>query len=367
MPFRPPTYEELFLRYKREMEALGFTHWAEGSTVGAIGKTLAAYLGDLWNTLSFLDEQTNPSSATGVYLDRLGEMFGVTRLNAQYASSVGRGPAVKFTNTGGTSASVPAGTRIWNPDQPDIAFFTTESLNLAAGGEGYVHVVAGVVGEEHNVGVGTLTNHNAGMAQLRVTNVRPVGGGSGVESDESYRFRISQALQARHGATELSIRQALLKLPGVRDVIIRVGARGNGSLDVLVIPIDRYLSEDLRQACEVEVAQTVAAGISWRVQGPVTRRVDVRVQLRLTAGTTLSEVRTLVDAAVRSYIDNLRVNDGVGNSDLIYNELISRIQDASPEVVDSAVQLFLDGIPALQTNLIPNPGERLISGSVTIS
>jgi hypothetical protein len=120
-------------------------------------------------------------------------------------------------------------------------------------------------------------------------------------------------------------------------------------------------------AAQVAVADTIAAGVSWRVSPPKTRRIDVRVQLRLVGGTVIDDVRAQVESAVRTYIDNLRVNDGNGNSDMIYNELVSRVQDAHPDILDSIIDISVDGIPSLQTNVATKAGERLVSGSVSIN
>ena len=100
---------------------------------------------------------------------------------------------------------------------------------------------------------------------------------------------------------------------------------------------------------------------------PKTRRIDLVIQLRLTGGSSLADTQAQVEAAVRGYIDNLRVNDGNGGSDLVYNELISRVQDASADILDSSVDISVDGVPSLQTNMTTNPGERLVSGAVSIS
>ncbi len=366
MPVTPPTYEELFARFRREMETLGFTHWSEGSRIGAIGRVTSAYLKDLWDQLTYLETQLDPTTARGVYLDRIGAVFGVVRQGPQTATTLGKGPAVKFTNNSGVSYTIPAGTRVWGSGDNTVAFLTFQTLTLTAGQEGYVDVTARQAGEQHNIGVGQLDSHNTGYGNLLVTNVRPIGGGALSESDESYRFRILNALQSRHGSTPLAIEQELLKLPGVRDVVIHPGVRGNGSIDVLVVPVDRYLSQTLLQACQQAVRDIVAAGISWRVMGPKTRRVDVTVQLRLGNGLTVAQVRPLVDGAVRAYLDNRRINDGRGDSDLIYNELVERVMSASPDIVDSAITVSVDGVPSLQTNILTEAGERLVSGAVSI-
>jgi uncharacterized phage protein gp47/JayE len=366
MPLAVPAYSELYDTFRTEMEQLGFTHWAEGSRIGAIGRVLAAYMVDLWSTLSEVEAQGNPSTARGLYLDRLGEMFGVLRLPPQAASTVGKGPAVQFTNNGATTVTLPTGTRVWASAQPEIGFQTVQSLTLGAGQQGFVDLVAVGAGEAFNVGAGQLNSHNAGMGQSSVTNIRPVGGGTFTESDAAYRFRIKEALAAKHGATEGALRQACLSLPGVRDALVSSGGRGAGTLDVMLVPIDRYASDELLSAAAQAVGDTVAAGISWRVMTPRNRRIDVRVQLRLTPGVTLADQQAPVEAAIRGYIDNLRVNDGFGGSDLIYNELVSRVQDASTGILDSVLDLTVDSVPSLQTNVATRRGERLISGVVSV-
>lgn len=367
MPIRPPSHQELYDAGKAALSSLGFNHWQEGSAVGAIVRVMAGYLADQWTVIADLEQQTNPAEAKGIYLDRFGAQFGVPRIPPQAATTVGRGPAVQFTNNGGTAITIPSHTRVWSAADPDLAFFTLQPLALSAGGVGYADVIAGSTGEGHNVGVNALNSHNAGMGQASVTNIRPIGGGAFFESDAAYRFRISQALQTRHGATAVAIRQELLKVPGVRDALLHPGVRGNGSIDILVVPIDRYASNELLANCEQAVSNTVAAGISWRVSPPKTRRVDLRIQLRLTGGAALADIRALVEASVRGYLDNLRVNDGNGGSDLIYNELISRVQDSTADILDSAVDLSVDGVLSLQTNVTTSPGERIISGSVSVS
>jgi uncharacterized phage protein gp47/JayE len=137
-------------------------------------------------------------------------------------------------------------------------------------------------------------------------------------------------------------------------------------VDIVVVPIDRVASADLLSEAQAAVADTIAAGISWRVLPPKTRRIDVRVQLRLVGGTAIDQVSATVESAIRTYIDNLRVNDGNGGSDMIYNELISRVQDADPNILDSIVDIAVDGVPSLQTNVTTKAGERLVSGSVSV-
>ncbi len=362
-----PDERELFQRWKQEMEAIGFTAWTPGSAISAMGKVIAAYQSNVWAAIEMQDEQTSYSTARGSFLDKIGNGLGVRRLPARISTTIGKGPTIKFTNNSGTTVTVPAGTRVWNASNPDVAFFTAGTIAVAAGSEEYADAVASGPGESYNVGVGVLTAHNAGMSNLSVTNIRPLGGGSFAESDEEYRYRISLALSSRTGSTENAIRSALLALPGVRDVSIINGARGSGTLDLIIVPIDRIATAALLTACESALTNVIACGISYRVRAPIPIRVDLKVQLTLAPGASLASVGPLVESAVRAYIDNLPLGEGNNTGTLVYNELVSRVQDASPDVVDSSISFSLDGKPSLQTNAVLKFAERFYSGSISIT
>jgi len=348
------------------MEKLGFTNWSQSSRIGAIGKVTSAYLIDLWSTLAELERQVNPSTARGQFLDRIGEQFGVKRRGSTVASTVSQGPVVKFTNNGVSSVTIPASTRVWVPSDPDLAYLTAQAVQVAAGGEGFADVTSIGIGDAFNIGANQIGAHNMGDTNVTVTNVRPIGGGSIIESDASYRFRILQTIQARNGSTETAITQAALSVPGIKSVVINPGVRGNGSIDVIVVPISQVVTPAILSRVESEISQVIAAGISWRVLAPVNKRINVTVQLKIAPSNTLANIKALVDSSIRGYIDNLRINDGNPGSTFIYNELVSRIMDASSDIIDSSVVVSLDGIQFLQTNLSNKSGERFVTGAVSI-
>lgn len=364
--FTPRTSEEVFARFRATMEPLGFTHWSQGSNIGAIGRIFAEELSAAWTTLSDIERNLSLSEASGIHLDNIGLTYGIRRHQPTFAHTIGSGPVVQFTNNGGTQVTISAGTRVWNPDVDDIAFLTVNQLVLESGQQGYVDVHAVNAGETHNVAAGQLTVHNAGMTSISVTNIRAITGGAYAESDERLRYRISLALTARSLATPVAIESAVLAVPGVKQVIINPLSRGNGTLDVIVVPISRVMSNELRVSLETVLENTVAAGTSWRLIEPVAIRIDAEITLVLKPGYRLEQVKALVDLSVRGYIDNLDINDGNGNSDLIYNELVSRVQGASSGIIDSQISLSREGNRTLSVNLSPEPNQRFISGSIQI-
>lgn len=129
--------------------------------------------------------------AYGEYLDRLGELVGVTRFEADFAEA-----QIEFTLSGvqSTCIIVPAGTRV-TPD--GVVFFaTTELLTIESGQTtGTVKAKATETGAKHN-------GYIAGQINMLVDgvnfvqsagNITESAGGADIEDDESFRERIHKA------------------------------------------------------------------------------------------------------------------------------------------------------------------------------
>lgn len=129
--------------------------------------------------------------AYGEYLDKLGELVGVTRLPADYADV-----QIEFTLSGAQNQDVivPIGTRI-TPD--GVVFFaTTEILTIQSGQTvGTVNARANIVGSKYNGYVAgqinTLVDGINFVEQVKNTNES--AGGADIEDDESFRERIHKA------------------------------------------------------------------------------------------------------------------------------------------------------------------------------
>lgn len=363
-----PQFTELLARSWTKVSAATGLTADHSSAIGynIIGAFCQELL-NLWDQLEYAESQSNISTAVGSNLDSIGEFFGVVRRTSTSATTVGTPNAVKFTNSGLVAASVPGGTRIWATDAPDRAYFTTLNLLISPGSQGYTDVTAAGEGVYYNTAANTLVNHSLADTNITVTNELPIVTGRDIETDENYRVRISREILRKEGANLTAVREALLEVPGVRDVLITNMARGTGTLDALIYGYDREVPSAVIDVCQRVLEETVAAGISAVARAPITKSVDVTVKLTLKSSAIFSQVRSMVSAAIRGYIDNLPIEDGTGNGTLVFAELAARVQEASEDIVDSSVSMSVDNIPALKSNQTSSTGERFISRVINIS
>lgn len=362
-----PTYDELYNRmWNRVSQATGLTNNTESGIASNILKVFVQEMLGLWDELEAVDSSGNLSTAYGSYLDNIGNFFGVARLTASAASTLGNASSVRFTNNSMSAVTVPNGTRVWPSSNPRLAYSTVFSVTVQPGAYALVDIIANGLGTDYNVGSGVIDSSSLGLQTVTVTNDLPITTGTDLESDENYRARIKEELYRREGPNTQALHAALLQVPGVRDVLIMNLYRGTGTVDILIYGYDREVPQSVINDCQTVLDLTVAAGVSAIAKAPKSIYVDVEIKLKLKATTSLN-VNNLVSASVRGYIDNLPIEDGTGNSLLVYNELLARIQQSSTDIIDSNIVLTVDNLPALRTNQSLNIGERFISRAINIS
>lgn len=337
-----PSYDELVARFENTLRDMaGITQFGESSVAGAIARILAIELTHLYDLLETLVEQSDVTTATGAALDRIGNLFGVYRRRAQPATSLGAGVGVVFTNTGNVTVTVPAGTTVWSSRYPHRRYRTVSELVIPPGMDGTVHVVAVGTSEAYHVGARELDSHDLGRSDVRVTNPAPIQNAVDVEDDESYRARIMGSFLRRYFGSESYIRSALEELPGISRVELMSGARGPGTLDVLVVPQQMPPSPELMGSVTETLRASVVPGIDWRLRWPRLIPVDVQVKL-VWRGAPVADAYTEVAQAVRSVIDNLPI-DEYGSVTLSVAELVQAAMSVHSNILSVDVTVLVDG------------------------
>lgn len=354
-------------------ERAGITNFSESSVAGTLTNTIAALISDIYENLSEIEIRRSLSTAYGPYLDEIGDLYGVRRLPAKAATTLGSGRSVMFTNPTSLEVIVPAHTRVWAKNNYDTAYYTEYDITIppvdsnGVAGRAYVDVSAAGPGDTYNVAPNTLTQHNVGSQLIQCTNVRAITNGSGTESDENYRFRIKNAILARQGENETTLRMRLTELPGVRDVVIRPLARGTGTVDVIIVPVDRYTTEDLLAQAQQVAEDSVPIGVSALVKAPIEHPVDVEIQLAVKPSGDRTVAKSLAASAVRSYIDNLPMGNEFGDGDLIISAMVAAAAGASEDIRDvNVARVKVDNRPANLVNQRALPGERYYLQSIKV-
>lgn len=355
-----PSYETLDRNLWESVKlATGVTEDSESGIMRNIVKLFSKNLYDLYSSLQDLDDAGNLSTAAGRDLDNLGELFGLTRLSAKTASTAGTGAAVKLTNTSSVSINVRSGSRVWVSSDSTIVFYTiTDSGTIAPGAQAYVDISAGSAGSRYNVAAGKIDSCN--IAGISVINELPITGGSSEESDTDFRVRISQALTTFQGANSISIKNSLIQIPQVIDVIIQNLARGTGTIDVVLYTTDISPDSQAQVLSEAQrvLDNTVALGISAKAKFPDVQWVDLTILLTTMPGADVTSIRTNATIAARTYINNLSIGDGNGSGNLIYSELAARIQESDINIIDSSFTMKINNSRVLSMNQIAGSGER---------
>ena len=362
-----PSFDELYNRmWARLTQTTGITNNSESGFAANITKIVCQEIINLWQELEFLESQGQISTATGSYLEKIGQFFGVYRLRATSSTTLGTPSSVRITNNGATDTTIPANTRIWASSDPNISYYTVNAVDVLAGADSYVDVIASSPGSNYNIGAEVLDRIEINSNSFSVTNDIPIINGSDIESDSNYRKRIQDEIYRREGPSLTSIRASLLEVPGVRDVTLLNFSRGPGTLDAIIYGYSKVVPSSVISNCQEVLDNEIAAGISAIAKAPVNVFLDLEIRVKLKPNSN-QNVYSLILAAARGYVDNLPIEDGSGNGTLVYNELLARIQQSSSDVIDSNVVMTVNNSPALRTNQSINIGQRLVSRSINIS
>jgi len=325
-----------------------FSHISPASNVRAILDVINRQLEtnyvilDTGIALSFL------STASGEYLDNIGEMFGLSRKQATKSSVSKASKIQKFYVESGTfgginnsqDITIPIGTVISSePNQGGVRYVTTEAVTLnASDSEGWVSIKSIDEGSASHVGKEILSFHNfTGYADsnndsLLTSNIASINNGSDAETDNNYRYRISKYVTSSEGANETAIRLAMLSIPGVSDVKIVPYVRGLGSFDVFIKSTTPEVPDDLISTCQEILNQVAAYPVDAQAKKPITVGVSFELTIVYNVSTVTDsikrEVENNVKLALEDYVNNLDIGE-----QLVLNQALSKAIEADDRVL----------------------------------
>lgn len=197
--------------------------------------------------------------ADGKFLDFFGDMLNAPRYepthayvddnNFMFYVSSGtfgdiNGNSDFIIPSGTNISTVPFDGKIVTPgiSQYDQINYTTTANVTCRASESFVYtpIRANIEGESSDVPRGVLNQHNFsnyalnGTVTLKCTNKYSISSGRDRESNESYRFRLTELFRSRQLAIYSSIRLAALSIPGVSDIKMVNCEQGPGSFSVYV-------------------------------------------------------------------------------------------------------------------------------------
>jgi len=274
------------------------------------------------------------NSASGAYLDLIGDMLGIRRLDSGAAStsasdmnvqfSVSSGNLVNYFKDSGNinQGKISAGISIFTADRAIEYNVSEDTFFPATAKSVFVSVLANRVGSNYSVGKNRLTVHS-GPSGVSVTNLKPIQNGSGVESDNQFRFRLTNSLVSGATSNKTAIKIAAIGSPDISNVILKEYSRGAGTFDAVLVPVGNSVSFQTSELVRRSIESVSAFGVSPRVKQPDYVRFKISFQLVPETGTRIGELdanKIRAKNATLQHFESVRLG-----GELIINRLRSDI------------------------------------------
>lgn len=187
------------------------TYLGGDSVLGQIIAIMASQADDLYQLLQALYDSISPDNATGIFLDNLAGIVGLTRNPATKSTGT-----ITLTGTAGTI--VPSGQLVEGDD--GTVFVSTSTVTIGVGGTVDVIVQAEYAGLA-SAGIGEVTKILTPIAGWSTcTNAAAFVDGQAAESDPQLRRRIVRDPAVAGASTDHSIRAKLADLDYIDAAIV---------------------------------------------------------------------------------------------------------------------------------------------------
>ncbi|MBQ7214925.1 MAG: baseplate J/gp47 family protein [Synergistaceae bacterium] len=280
--------------------------------------------------------------ASGSYLDHIGALLGVSRLEASHAVTT-----IQFTLTAPLSyaAVIPAGTRLTTGD--GITFATLADCRISAGGlTGQAEAQCSSAGTSGNGYALGQVNKLVDVLAFGVSaeNISETSGGADIESDENFRERIQIAPESfsTAGPKEAYKYFARSANPDIIDVaVIGPPQTDPGHVEIYplmtggTLPSSEVLSEVLK-VCSADDVRPDTDYVEAKAPAAVNYSVDIAYWIDEKDSVNSEYIRGEVESAVNDWTvwQRQRLGRDINPSELIrraVNAGAKRCEVSSPE------------------------------------
>ena len=169
------------------------------------------------------------------------------------------------------------------------------------------------------------------------------------ESDDDFRYRISQQCLVLATSNETAVRLAALTTNGVYDVKLKPYAMGAGTFTVIIILENGANADTVLKTVEENVNDTVGYGIRFKIVTPTLTYVKFKYKLYLKDNVSDANAQTIrydVQTALADYINTLDVGE-----DIIIDKLTQVIMNVSEDIISSqCLEYWINNQKALYVN-----------------
>jgi uncharacterized phage protein gp47/JayE len=353
-----------------------FTATGAGSIVRALADVFATQLGDMYDALDYNVNQTLVTTATGAALDLIGTVYNVQRKKINEVAALDKklGAFIFYISTPySQSILIPRGTNIYSSTSSYIgqrfSYKTTEDTVIPAGRtRAYASIEPNFSDNVYTAGKNTLIIHDASApagVTIHCTNTKEIAPLNESENDEQYRIRIIRQIRVATSGSGEALRFAGLAVNGVRDVKIRQTPYGLGSFEAIIVPERDSNTVDTLSKARAAMEEVRPVGVRMFSVAPTPLTFDM--ELTIVAPTSAIEsvnvnIANRVNVAISRYLNSL-----LPGSDLIYNQLLVVINDASDLIKDVIVKrMSINGREIMRRNFKPGENEQIVLGRIGV-
>lgn len=334
------TRDDLMTEFRYRLEKEGFTNFDPNSGLMLVNAPIIDFQAEIENRIVQVYDQTQLMLATGSNLETIGSQYGMLRGPATYS----RSRFLRFyTYNGGTWGSIrgslpetiaiPAGTIVTNAGDYTIRYQVVNPVVFGPSDtESFAEVIALGTGSRFRADADTLTIHNETILAnlIHCTNPVAVPPGLDYESDQDFRYRISQKVSTLGSPTTSGLGSILRLVPGVRDVKVVTNQRGPGTVTIYLTPKAFPVDPEVITTVETLAYRYVAAGIQINTILPTEIGISIRIAI---LESELDRVPA-IKAYIATMIANLEIGESLSESDIIAAAYLANIDEASVTVFD---------------------------------
>jgi uncharacterized phage protein gp47/JayE len=287
-------------------------------------------------------QAANISTAIGDDLDNKAADYGVTRKQAEAASSPFT--LVKFSPSISPTPIVKGSLISTLPDSSGtvITFIATEDATLPAGQtQVNINAICQTLGTAGNLVANTpmlISSAIPGIDGVQLTT--DITNGVDKESDDSLRARTLAAFASLATGTLDWYEQTALKVTGIQSAVAVPQNRGPGTVDVFIVGENNTIpSTDLQSQVQSKLNAGRPITDDAKEQIPSALVVNTLTQIHLLPGYDPALTCAAVQAAQTNYINSL--GSGAGELGYIYAVQLTSVATSIPGVVN-ATTTFID-------------------------
>ena len=333
-------------------EKVGLQNLIPGTKGYQIAESIAYEQTMVENAITEYSTKNSIFTATNSDLDKIGnDIFGIPRLQEEQADITKSMKILKFYVEIGVFGDInrgenglpqdiilPKGVSITGNINGIYYSFTTDSEYILGQNESEKYISAKMVqGDITMIPTNTLINHSflnystAITKLLKVTNPSPISTGRAKETDDNYRYRISNSLRSHLTTTYYGIENALLTVPGVSSVTILNATSGGGTFTVFVQGITPVTSDDVISRCKDTLKTIIPPWVAYNVLKPY--YIGIECILNVIVAQKNDTITTNVIAAVSDTINNF------GGNEFYINTILQQAQLSDSNILDVSFEM----------------------------